>query len=941
MFRFSLLFASIVISFSALAQFDYPAIPVTVLPESPAICNLGYVIVECPQTGYSQYLWKDANDNVLQDFDGNPFTAQISAAGDYSLTVIHNGCTTTVDFYVGDLRDPLLIQEYMEQNNFLAIPITFDVVGINGKGGNGNTKSVNTCNVPDVIVKDDVVNVKYVIESLTSSFKVLRDYAEGLSVNMTENNCLCTEGTEVLWSELYVEDVNIWGHVWENPANVEEGVLYLKANSTYQGELPLVDQKTFLEDENFDLVKDYASGSAETLRIMVQNLLMAFPTIGFGVDPTYCNIDPAVATNSYFLTPAGVPCEIQSASSSLAFASINEVSSILGNSVVAFRKGLDTYLWHTIHPSANGLAAGYYSFGTGDFIEDLSELEGTAQIDIVNSLRSCVSDCLVNVMKSVQVTKLTVEDLAAGGFMETVVESLKELINEYSSYEFFLTDYMDVAENVICAIRNNDESVDYPSFLDGGIIWLPNLNYQGETYNSFAISFPENGNGTLELLEAGPIRDVSLGYADIEGFYGSIRIGDEEDARIQIFEDHLDNPPVLVDRGVLWDQFYPDHLSCYANPTSTATLHDDLKVDATEDENLLIFVNGYRFSAFADHAREPGYSNCFDNYNKTGPYWEAMATSFIDRVKTKNVVYIDGHNKITTSNHNVNGSTSLSKGQFLSNLISAYCRHPDNRYSIRQIHFGGLFGPRNHCNRKCKGVPDEAFNCKPHDYLMTTPNDAGFALRFEAGRQDGKALGAELTDSQGKTKIKLDANGKIAGKIDIVAHSMGYAHAIGVLSGLMEGENGESFMADDNTFGHFYIIAPENACSGADVNLGNVASNLSLDRFENVWQYGTEEWQTDGEAPFHYADFDASYRPVNLLDGHQPWQQDGIAPQCAVPNLSFIQAINTSSADYQARRIRFAGDNDHLNFKDAHSASSYGWIFSIGSGVDGHVNKRD
>lgn len=236
----ALFFALAILSFSSIAQFDYPSVPVTVLPESPAICDLGHVIVECPQTGYSQYLWKDTNDNILQDVDGNPFTAQISVAGDYSLTVVHDGCTKTVDFYVGDLRDPLLIQEYMEQNHFLAIPITFDVVGINGKGGNGTTKSVNSCNVPDVIVKNDVVNVGDVIESLSTSFKVLQDFAEGLHVSTTENSCLCTEGVETLWSELYVDDVNIWGHVWDDPTtnSPDDGILYLKASNIYNGILP-------------------------------------------------------------------------------------------------------------------------------------------------------------------------------------------------------------------------------------------------------------------------------------------------------------------------------------------------------------------------------------------------------------------------------------------------------------------------------------------------------------------------------------------------------------------------------------------------------------------------------------------------------------------------------------------------------------------------------
>jgi hypothetical protein len=68
---------------------------------------------------------------------------------------------------------------------------------------------------------------------------------------------------------------------------------------------------------------------------------------------------------------------------------------------------------------------------------------------------------------------------------------------------------------------------------------------------------------------------------------------------------------------------------------------------------------------------------------------------------------------------------------------------------------------------------------------------------------------------------------------------------------------------------------------------------------------------------------------------------DGIAPQCAVPQLSFIQTRTTSSEDYQARRIRFAGESKHLNFRAVHSVSSYEWIFTrIKKGNPGFIEKR-
>ena len=97
-----------------------------------------------------------------------------------------------------------------------------------------------------------------------------------------------------------------------------------------------------------------------------------------------------------------------------------------------------------------------------------------------------------------------------------------------------------------------------------------------------------------------------------------------------------------------------------------------------------------------------------------------------------------------------------------------------------------------------------------------------------------------------------------------------------------------------------------------------------------VWQYGTEErWNVDNTNP------------------HEYWEQDGVAPQCAVPELSFREALDTSTdpitgETYQAQRIRFAGDEDLLNFLDAHSVSSYGWIFTeIDKDLPGYVRNRD
>jgi hypothetical protein len=129
-----------------------------------------------------------------------------------------------------------------------------------------------------------------------------------------------------------------------------------------------------------------------------------------------------------------------------------------------------------------------------------------------------------------------------------------------------------------------------------------------------------------------------------------------------------------------------------------------------------------------------------------------------------------------------------------------------------------------------------------------------------------------------------------AGKIDIVAHSMGFAYALGMTEFLKT-----KILPDANGyyFGRFYILAPENACSAPPFNLSD---------FEEIWQYGSNE------------EVDIDYR------------QDGIAPQCAVPGLSW------NSNKYG--RVPFQGKSEHRNFLDAHYGENYDWVVTRLRGLD-------
>jgi hypothetical protein len=141
--------------------------------------------------------------------------------------------------------------------------------------------------------------------------------------------------------------------------------------------------------------------------------------------------------------------------------------------------------------------------------------------------------------------------------------------------------------------------------------------------------------------------------------------------------------------------------------------------------------------------------------------------------------------------------------------------------------------------------------------------------------------------------IGRDSQGKVTGVIEIVAHSLGYAYALGMI---------EKIKAAGFKLGRFYIIAPENASSG-QVNLAD---------FEEVWQYGSDNKRDD------------------------LWEQDGIAPQSAVVGLP-----DDGTIENRFGRVYIPKNDPNRDFVGAHSISSYGWIFLITNPqTPGYVRNR-
>jgi len=270
--------------------------------------------------------------------------------------------------------------------------------------------------------------------------------------------------------------------------------------------------------------------------------------------------------------------------------------------------------------------------------------------------------------------------------------------------------------------------------------------------------------------------------------------------------------------------------------------------NCTQEGTLLIFANGYRkvepFEKFLDPINTPTEFPNTNNEvftNDINNYWVGMDTKFIERLKPRKTVYVDGHFSLTTSNH-------LTLLNFISSYTSFIIAQTDPTKSV---------------------------------VLDTKPNKAGFNER----RKGGAIAGARILDKikKGEYAMRIDNKGNILDKVDIVCHSMGFAYALGIIDVLKQAKI---------PLGRFYIIAPENACSG----------EVNVNEWEQVWQYGTDEANT----------------PLLL--------QDGVAPQCPVINIGDRRAYIPSG--------------EKQGFIESHLIENYGWIFTREKGVEGYVTPR-
>jgi hypothetical protein len=297
---------------------------------------------------------------------------------------------------------------------------------------------------------------------------------------------------------------------------------------------------------------------------------------------------------------------------------------------------------------------------------------------------------------------------------------------------------------------------------------------------------------------------------------------------------------------------------------------------ATKDavNRVLVFVNGYRptsmghnfednFESLRNNGLEyPNSNNIiydFDRYDYWRP-WNTIDSMFISRINPNKTYYADGHFSVSTSNHR-----SLLDFTALAAVYPKRCKDQKHHTCYQTaVTSSGWFGSKNK---------------KTSELLRMSPNYNGFKERYTNGRIAGRSLLQELNEIPNRSENDT---------IYFVAHSMGYAYALGMIKELR----------GKIEFGGFYILAPENASCG----------KVILKEWKEVWQYGSN---------FNPGKEDA------------PCLQDGVAPQIAVNGLT-----NRNRCYFPPNYFLKKG------FFDSHFVGHYSWIFDLPESNKGYIRQR-
>jgi hypothetical protein len=286
----------------------------------------------------------------------------------------------------------------------------------------------------------------------------------------------------------------------------------------------------------------------------------------------------------------------------------------------------------------------------------------------------------------------------------------------------------------------------------------------------------------------------------------------------------------------------------------------DKLVGSDPPKRILVFVNGYRptslggnFESHFEDLKANGleFPNSFnhlyteDKYDYWHP-WNQIDTKFSDRIKPTEIYYADGHFSVSTSNHR-----SLIHFTSLSARYPKRCsKTKPHRCYFQETTQSKLVGGRK----------------KPTKSLLPLrSNYKGFHERYINGKVAGRNLLQVLNELPNSSKNDT---------LYIVAHSMGFAYAQGMIAALR----------GKIEFGSYFIIAPENGKAGY----------VRKEEWHQVWQYGSD------------------------LQRDAPCLQDGIAPQLKINGLPANHRSYIPASHYQQK-----------GFFNAHFVGYYTWIFNL------------
>lgn len=287
-------------------------------------------------------------------------------------------------------------------------------------------------------------------------------------------------------------------------------------------------------------------------------------------------------------------------------------------------------------------------------------------------------------------------------------------------------------------------------------------------------------------------------------------------------------------------------------------------------KRILLFVNGYRPTSIG-HSFEENFADIkqkglefpdsrnlvytFDRYEYWRP-WNAIDLKFQKRINPTETFYADGHFSVSTSNHR-----SLINFTTTSAAYPKRCSNKKKHHCYTSSSVKNLLGSR---------------TVRTVTMHRTRPNKSGFRKRLNSGHIAGRNIYQMLNEVPNRSENDT---------LYIVAHSMGYAYALGIVEELR----------GKIQFGSFYIIAPENASAG----------KVNISEWQDVWQYGSRFQKGRGDAPC-------------LLDG--------VAPQVKAGGLTTKNRIYIPEKLYKKK-----------GFFDSHFIGYYTWVLEIEKGRKGYV----